>query len=97
MALHELKTDPEVFQQSWEGSKVWEIRYNDRDFALYDTLILNETQYSGAEMRGGRPLIYTRRRIFTAVVGIVEGYGLMPGWCILSVKILKRVDGGIKS
>lgn len=40
--IHWLKTEHSYFQESWDGSKPYEIRVNDRDYQLGDILILAE-------------------------------------------------------
>lgn len=86
--VHTLKTDPEVFQAVWEGKKTFEIRYNDRDYQVGDTLILKETQYTGQQMKNGMPIIFTGRNYSTAITHILKGplYGLQDGWVILSIE-----------
>lgn len=81
---HELKTDPDVFAAVIEGRKTYEIRFNDRGFAVGDVLILRETEFSGADMRNGKQLFYTGRTTTRIVSHILTGYGLTEGWCILS-------------
>jgi hypothetical protein len=86
MNTHNLKTDNAVFVLSYAGSKQYEIRLNDRNFNIGDILILEETKYSGKEMRAyGKPLVYTGRQLMRKVDHVLDGYGLMPGWVILSV------------
>jgi hypothetical protein len=84
--VHELKTDPEVFAAVLDGSKTYEIRYNDRGFKVGDTLRLRETRYTGQEMRGPdpRPIEFTGREVTRVVSHVLSGYGLQPGWVILS-------------
>lgn len=42
MAVHELKTWPEHFWDVWEGKKKVELRKDDREFQVGDTLVLHE-------------------------------------------------------
>src|SRR5574343_2051457 len=87
MKTHDLKTDPEVFKAVQDGRKTYEIRKNDRGFAVGDLLLLRETEHSGAAMAGGAPLVYTGRRELRAVTHMLTGpiYGLAAGWSILSL------------
>ena len=84
---HELKTDKNCFEASCKGKKYWEIRYNDRDFKVGDTLTLRETVSSGSAMADGAPLEYTGRTLSMYVDYILHGpvYGLEAGWVIMSV------------
>lgn len=86
MTEHNLKTDPAVFQAVVDGVKTYEIRKNDRGFAVGDTLVLHETKHTGKDMAAGAPLIYTGRTALRVVGHLLVGYGLDPGWCILSFK-----------
>lgn len=85
--IHELKTDPAVFDAVARGDKTHEIRLNDRGFAVGDTLLLRETESTGSAMRSAPklyPLVYTGRTATRIVSHIQIGYGLADGWCILS-------------
>lgn len=88
MKAHELKTDPDVFQAVLDGLKTYEIRKNDRGFAVGDTLVLRETTYSGSAIAAGVPLEYTGRQYVTSVTHMLTGpvYGLEAGWSILSLR-----------
>lgn len=92
---HELKTDPDPFQAVWDRKKKFEIRYNDRDFQVGDTLLLKETEFSGQQMKGNPdtfPLRWTARKIEVVVEYIMHGpvYGLDFNWCIMSVMEVSR-------
>jgi len=90
---HELKTDPAAFQAVVDGQKTFEIRKNDRGFALGDELLLRETCYTGAEIAAGAPLEYSGRELIVVISYLITGpiYGLSAGWSILSIQ---RTKGG---
>jgi len=84
MKRHILKTDKNVFELSWNEEKLYEIRFDDRDFQAGDELLLVETVYSGKEIKVGKPLEYTGRLICVTVTHKLKSvYGLKDGWCIL--------------
>lgn len=86
--MHELKTDPIVFDAVASGAKTHEIRLNDRDFQVGDHLLLRRTRYSGEDMRTWAPLEYTGEQLTRVVSHIQTGYGLADGWVILSFATL---------
>jgi hypothetical protein len=88
MKVHELKTDPDYFQKSYQGVKTFEIRFNDRDYQVGDGLRLHETKYTHADMVQGAPLEYTGRYVDLRITYIMHGpnYGLAKGWVAMSVK-----------
>lgn len=88
--IHELKTDPRVFELVACGSKKFEIRKNDRDFKSGDTLRLRKTAFTGEEMKAGKPLEYLNK-MDVLVTHIMTGpkYGLQEGWCLMSIASLK--------
>lgn len=92
---HELKTDPAVFQATWNGVKPYEIRSEaDRVFEVGDWLKLRETLYTGQEMKAGAPLLYPGRIITAKVTHILRGpiYGLVSPWCIMSLDVRSKED-----
>lgn len=97
MARHELKTDPAVFGNTWDGYKPWEIRFNDRDYKSGDDLVLRETKHTGVEMAAGAPLIYTGREIDASIVMIPDAqpnYGLAEGFIVFTTSVNNRRDDG---
>jgi hypothetical protein len=88
MKWHELKGDPEPFDAMARGDKTHEIRYDDREYQIGDGLLVRRTQYTGSEMKTQRkPLVYSDvPPLKRMVTHIQRGYGLEPGWVILSVK-----------
>lgn len=91
MRTHELKTDPAAFQAVLDGVKTYEIRRNDRGFAVGDALVLRETRHSGGMMALGAPLEYTGRELTRCISHMLTGpiYGLEAGWSILSIQTLE--------
>ena len=86
---YRLKTDPQTFDDVAAGLKTFEIRFDDCGYGIGDVLTLERTVHSGAEMAAGAPLEYTGRRLDVRVQHKLTGYGLMPGWCVLSIKVLE--------
>lgn len=75
---HVLKILPEYFEDVVTGKKTFELRKNDRGFALGDILTLKE--FSGDK--------YTGREVNKLVTYILAGgkYGLEDGYVILGIK-----------
>lgn len=78
---HELKIWPEFFREVVAGKKTFEIRFNDRDFAENDTVILKEWQkekerFSGSEIRCKIKYVLTG-----------SGFGLEPGFCVFAFDV----------
>lgn len=80
MTEHILKCWPEFFQETWEGRKTFELRKNDRDYQVGDTIILRE--WDNVAER------YVGRRITGEIVYLVEGgkFGLDEEWCIFQLE-----------
>lgn len=80
--IHELKTDTECFQDIWRNRKTFELRYNDRDYKVGDTLILKD--YDKDQDK------FTGKVCMRIVTYILTGpaYGLQEGWVIMSIKPL---------
>lgn len=80
MARHELKTVNPYFSEVWNGNKKFEVRRNDRFFAVNDILILREYDPLAAT--------YSGRFIMCLVDYILSSFeGLAPGYVALSVTI----------
>ncbi len=67
--MHQLKTWPEPFQAQLDGRKTFEVRLNDRQYQVGDTLWLEEWD------PGTR--LYTGRRLYVRVTYVLD---LSP-WC----------------
>lgn len=84
--MHELKSWPDFFEPVLTGTKTFELRKNDRHFAVGDILVLREFD----DRKGtytGRTL---RKRVVYLLDGIGSGaitpmHGLMRGYCILGI------------
>jgi hypothetical protein len=85
---HDLKTDPEQWDNVAAGRKTFELRRNDRDFRPGDGLRLRKTANSAWAMTNtGAPLEYTGDVCERIVTHVLRGpiYGLAAGWAILSL------------
>lgn len=77
MTTHQLKIEPQYFAAVKDGSKGFELRYNDRDYKLGDDLVLNE-------WRDG---IYTGRSIH-AVVVYITSFSMLPGYVAMGINVI---------
>lgn len=75
---HYLKILPEYYRAIEKGEKTFEVRYNDRDFKLYDVLHLQEW------LNGG----YTGREITATVTYLLDDNNFCKeGYVIMAIKI----------
>ena len=82
--IHELKILPKWFEDVQSNKKNFEIRKNDRDFKVGDTLMLKEW-YKGK---------FTERYVLREIEYIYQGdgtYGLSEEYCVLGLKIPQAV------
>ncbi len=83
MKVHELKIYPEYFDAIIADRKTCELRRNDRDFQVGDTLLLREWD---SKVEG-----YTGAQQLAVVTHITqEVYGLLEGYCVLSIRRIIR-------
>lgn len=77
MVVHKLKIKTQYFEDVKNGRKTFELRKNDRDFKVGDTLLLEE--YNGG---------YTGRFIKVIITYLLKGgnYGLDKDYVILGIK-----------
>jgi hypothetical protein len=82
---HELKTWPEYFEEVMKGNKPFEIRRDDRNYQIGDTLILQEYTMTNG---------YTDREVVADVTYIFPGgsFGVEDGYCVMGLKITHRID-----
>lgn len=85
MAVHDLKVWPEFFTALWEGKKTFEVRKNDRGYAIGDILVLREYAPGPDE--------YTGRVEHRLVTYLVSGddpqgyaFGVQKGFVVMGLK-----------
>ena len=76
--IHKLKTDPEYFEEVWLGDKLFECRFNDRNFIQDEIVVLMETD---AEREN-----YTGREILASIGYVLKDFqGLKEGYVVFSL------------
>lgn len=77
MSVHRLKVEQPHFQALWDGSKTFEIRWDDRGYAVGDQLILME--WDGQRETG--------EGLTAKVTHLLRGgqHGLAEGWVVMSL------------
>lgn len=90
MRTHELKLSTKYFKDVEKGIKTFELRKNDRDFKVGDTLILKEYYQGDIDYKDGiySPPHYTNKKIVKKIVYILQGgqYGLDEDYVILGIQ-----------
>jgi hypothetical protein len=76
--VHDLKTRPAPFEAVLDGSKVHEVRVDDRDFAVGDALRLRE--YDPEAQR------YLGRELLATVTHITRAPFVPVGLCVMSIR-----------
>lgn len=82
MTVHDLKTWPEFFEAITSGAKTFELRRDDRNYAVGDLLVLREWNQESGD--------YTGRTFGVGVTYVLRGpeavrFGLAPGFCVLGI------------
>lgn len=83
--IHELKTWSEYFNEVFMSHKTFEVRKNDRDFKVGDTLTLIEGDLQGFPDSTWIP---TGRKLSRTVTFILHGgqFGIEEGYCVMSIQ-----------
>lgn len=84
MTVHHLKTIEPYYSLVYLGLKTMELRYNDRDFKIGDILVLE--QFVDGQLTGLHV-----ERLVTNVLTDAKQFGLMDGYCIMSIKPYKPI------
>ena len=81
--VHDLKIKPKFYEDVLYGKKQFELRRDDRDFNVGDSVCLREWDEE-AEDYTGRSI--TKRIIY--ILRNVPEYGLQEGFCILGLAVM---------
>lgn len=85
---HKLKTYPEYFEGLYYGIKTFEVRREDRDYEVGDTLVLEEYEPNHS--------CYTGRSVVREISHILRDTRFVPpGYCILSLRAVPKNEGGL--
>lgn len=90
MRLHRLKTLAPYWERVQSGEKTFEIRKNDRDFQVGDTL---ELEYYNPDKPIQQGFDYYPTQIILARVNyILSGgkFGLDTDYCIMAIELIKQ-------
>lgn len=72
---HELKIKSQYFERVLNGSKTFEVRFNDRGFQAGDRVLLREVSEYGSLME----------RTMEFAIGYVTNFEQKPGWVVFSL------------
>jgi len=88
MVTHELKTRPKNFQPIYEGTKNFEIRYNDRDYKVGDRLRLREYDISTGKYSGMEVLVRV-----DYLLDSFEDPAISLDYVVMSTYLIYRIQG----
>ena len=80
LKTHELKTWPDFFRKVVSGEKPFEIRVNDREYEVGDTVVLREFDPAKATYSGSQVVVLVTYLL------IGGQFGIQPGWVIMGIK-----------
>lgn len=83
--IHHLKTWPQYFQRIQSGEKPFELRKNDRDFQVGDTLILQEWLPKEGHFSPNELMV----EVTYVFIDSSGSFGLKEGYCVMGIKILE--------
>lgn len=90
--IHELKCENPHFTHIWNEYKTFELRFNDRNYKLGHELWLNEYIPNPNGYEGQ----YLARRIKVKVIHTMTyndfPSAIMPGWIIMSISIIAKLE-----
>jgi hypothetical protein len=101
VTVHELKTDPESYNEIVEGHKTHTVRLDDRTYIEGDYISFRKTKYTGEQMNnktshpGHFPLVYMGLSTLCKITHVHEGPGMVEGWVVCSIKIIDRYPGRV--
>ncbi len=78
---HDLKIWPGYFAAVLDESKTFELRFNDRNYKIGDTLRLREYKPGVKDFTGRETT-----RTVTYIVTSIDSPAIAPGWCILGLQ-----------
>jgi hypothetical protein len=93
--IHHLKSWPDFFQPIKQGSRTHELRRNDRDFRVGDTLILHEFDPKVNHYTGEQCEVEITSITSFAQPCAVSGEALNPDFCILSIRFTSSEIQGL--
>jgi hypothetical protein len=96
MAIHMLKTSNGVFQEVWDKRKLYEIRFNDRDYGVGDILVLREHSVTAGKYCGRWVVLNVihmtthESRAISDELNVNGIQGLGDGWVVLGCEFSER-------
>lgn len=90
MSDHRLKIEPVYYDRLRDGSKTHEVRLNDRDYQVGDTITVGRCEDRPSARFGACLGDCSRAHTLTfEITHVLPGdgrYGVMPGYCVLSLQ-----------